>query len=285
MSRGLPEALNGMAFDPVLSRVAAEHDWAALRPVARWLYEQDPYGEREMLDAAARLAGLGDDDVARHLEHQLWCAWRQARWMHDRAERLPVRVEGAEFLSETDGRPTLVVAPMTLSTADAIVVIGSAMAGRNVVTYGEGMGAGDGLADVDVNLVGAESSAARRIAEVLGAGGVLCTYADFVYAGHQVVPVELFGTRRKIASGFVAFGARPGAMLLPAVCLARGDHVTLRFGEPYAVDVDADAPPPRSALVDLLAPVVAELLEETIRHAGPQWLLLPTLTFESRGMG
>ncbi|HWL37215.1 MAG TPA: hypothetical protein VNQ77_13610 [Frankiaceae bacterium] len=283
MSRGLAGALQGMSFDPLLSRVAAAHDWDALTSVADWLVTADPYGESDSLAAATRLLGLGEDDVGRHVEHRLWCAWRQAAWVHGREQRLPVKIEGAQWLDETSGHPTLVVAPMTLATSDALVVIATAMGDREVATYGEDMDPSEGLADADVNLVGAGSDAVRQIARVLDAGGALCTYADFVYAGHRVVPVTLFGTRRHVAAGFVAFAARPGAMLLPAVCLARGDHVVLRFEEPYAVEADEGVS--RARLVPLLAPVVAGLLEDMIRLAGHQWLLLPTLTFESRDMG
>jgi hypothetical protein len=161
--------------------------------------------------------------------------------------------------------------------------------GRAVILYGEGVEAGDVMFASEEAIAGSGQRAARRIAEVLAAGGVLCTYPDFAYAGHNSTKVRLLGRAYPISSGFVSAAARPHTTLLPCLIRREPHALVCRFYQSVLLDDENEA-----AAGDGLAArrwryaatgaLVARILEGLIERAGAQWLLLPTLTHEAPQM-
>ncbi|MCI4062691.1 hypothetical protein MRQ36_08945 [Micromonospora sp. R77] len=279
--RSLAAALQELSFDPLHARVLGDRGPAEVDELAGWLAAGDPYRENRRIGQALAAVGgdSGPDAVRRVLAHQLWCAWRQARWTAGAARPLPTtQVVGAEWLAETAGHPTVLVSPLTVPAPDALHAVAEVFGDRPLVAFGEDTSSAELPAGVRVPVVSEGSGALRRILATLADGGVLCTYPDFVYPGRGVEPVTLFGRRRPISAGFVSLAARPGTMLLPAVLHRRGDRLVLRLEEPLLVgDRPADRASARAGLRQVLADVLAAL----ISRAPEQWLLLPTLTFDS----
>ncbi|MFH9575246.1 hypothetical protein [Streptomyces sp. NPDC017230] len=272
----MAEALHQLSYDPCASRVFCGRPPAELRRLADWVCDRDPYGELPSLRAALRLVDPGNDDPRAHIGHQLWCAWRQASWTAGAARPLPAVVtSGRHWLDETRGRPTVLVTPMTMTTADALHTFAAVFADRPVVAFGEGAvrryGAGLYVANGDAGSI-------RDILGHLAAGGVLGTYADFVYDSRGAEPTTLFGRPRPLSSGFVAAASRPGTMLLPASMRPLGgERIAVDFDEPLLVQGT-----PRQTRVarEGMRRLIARLVEGLIRRNPQQWLLLPTLTFD-----
>lgn len=275
--------LLALSFEPTLSYLFAMTSATDVARLADWLATADPYNERERVSQALTLVSPEGGDLRAHVEHQLWCAWRQAAWTSGLADPLSIRIEGADWLQETEGLPTLLVTPMTLAPGDAMDAIARLnTTGRPCVVFGEDFDVGRGGVSNGVEVVSGMSGATiRRIVEVLGAGGVLCTYPDFVYEGRDAESIPLFGTKRPVSSGFLSLAARHGTMLLPLVCLREPAGIVVHLEEPLCIEGGDVA---REDARGRVAQAVAELLETLIRQAGEQWLLLPTLTFESPQM-
>lgn len=289
--KSFQSALHALSFDPMLARIFATTPWTDARGLIDWVAGSDPYGEIRHIRRALQLASASAD-ARRFIEHQVWCAWRQAAWTSGLAEPLEISIEGEEWLRETEGFPTLLVAPMTLATADAMSAIARVnRTDRPCIVFGEDMNiSSNALADGGLEVLSGESvsgmarATVRRILEVLDQGGVLCTYPDFVYEGRSAEFMPLFGIHRPVSSGFLSLAARNGAMLLPLVCLHRGEALVIHIEEPLQV---RDERPHRlldGAARTRVAHAVGEMLEGLIRLAPEQWLLLPTLTFESPEM-
>lgn len=274
-------ALLALSFEPVISRAFRALPDGELRVLGEWVAEHDPYGEMEaVVEALRRIPGATADPVP-HVVHQLWCARRQAAWTSGDAEPPNTRVEGAAFVEETRGHATVVVAPMTLAMPDALHAIRTVMADRPCVVFGEDVPSG--MLPGHIEVVGGHvPDAAARVAQVLRAGGVFCTYPDFVYDGRRVSEIPLFGTRRPISSGYLRLACDDDTMLLPIVCRVEGDGVTVCADEP--VHVRRDASIDTQEAMEAAGRTVAQLLEELISRAPHQWRLLPTLTFESPQM-
>ena len=237
--------------------------------VARALMAGDPYQDRAALTRAAALVGP-DVDPQAWLAHRIWCAARRASG--PARAPLSVRVTGADYLEETRGHATVLVSPMTLDTADALTVVEHLFPARRCVAFGEAM-TGDEAATSRVELA-APGQELPHILDVLDADGVYCTYGDFAYQQRAAMTITLFGTPRAISRGWVHISARPDTMLLPITVVRDGlTDVTAHVTEPIVVRGTGDP----QQLADLLA----DLLEQGIRRAGHQWLLLPTLTFHT----
>ncbi|RCX31152.1 hypothetical protein [Thioalbus denitrificans] len=285
--RSLHDTLNEIAFDPLLRTLAADLPFERLGALAGYLAGADPYGEADFVRRALSRVGATDGaGVERFFEHQLWCAWREARWQSGAMAAEPgrFRVAGREWLDETAGAPTIIVAPMTVTLSDAVMCIRRLLRERPFTIYGEGIEAIDGGGLPEDRIAGGGLKAVRAIRATLGRNGVLCTYPDFVYRGHPAQPASLFGAPRPISSGFLSLGAASGTMLLPCVLLREREGIVARLEEPIRIELDGRGPEARRAALPEIAQVVAELLESLIRRAPEQWLLLPTLTFESPQM-
>lgn len=283
MTDTLARALTALSFEPTISRVVARAEWNDLRDVARWVDDVNPYQERAALARALRLAGGDATDLLPHIEHQLWCAWREAGWNIGAAEPLPITVEGRAWLGETTGHATIVISPMTLASGDALSAISTLKDERPCIVFGERV-AIQQAERIGVDAVDEESvGTVRRIRDVLGDGGMLCTYPDFVYAGHSTYPMELFGTMRPVASGFLSFASMRGAMLLPVMCRRRDDEIVVSVDEPLYVQ-GGERHANRSHARAVIADAIAVILEGQIRRAPEQWRLLATLTFDSPQM-
>jgi hypothetical protein len=285
--KSLQSALHALSFDQLLARLFATTPWEEVARLVDWIESTDAYGERHHVARALELVSADGDDVRACVEHQVWCAWRQAAWTSGLAVPLEVRAEGAEWIRETDGLPTLLVTPMTLAPSDALNAIAQLnTTDRTCIVFGEDLDVNDTVTHDGLEVVtGMSGATVRRILEVLDAGGVLCTYPDFVYEGRAAERIPLFGTNRPVSSGFLSLAARNGTMLLPLVCVQQSDAILVHVEEPLQVRGDiTTAAPDREATRALVANAVGELLENLIRHAPQQWLLLPTLTFESPEM-
>lgn len=285
MRNGFQEAKLQMLSDALGKRTLAALDAPAISAVAHAIATDDCYRERQFLARALRLTGAAETDVYAVIEHQLWCAWRQARWATGRisAEELAssLKVEGGEWLAETDGKPTILIAPMTLCTWDAVEAVlhiaRHGCAPREIIFYGEEMG---GRRAQFVS--GEDLSVLRRIARVLANGGMFCTYADFVYRGHAVLPVRMFGEARSMSAGFAHLLAQPDVYLLPCLLSRHGERIKAEISEPVVLENASESD--GSSFQTLAAQVVADILVELIRRAPEQWLLLPTLSFEAPEM-
>ncbi len=284
--KSLQAALLELSFDPILARLLAGSSGAEVEELAAAVATADPYREGPALARALEIAGGSSDLIADHVAHRLWCAWRQAQWTCDRARPLEVEAVDIDWLRETAGHPTVLVAPMTLAVPDVLNAISGLMPpGRSVVVFGESMDEVD--AGVSAGLEMATGPARRvtpRVTETLGRGGIFCTYADFVYDGRGAQPVELFGTKRPLSSGFLKLAARDGTMLLPLIALRRGETIAVQFEEPLQISLTEDLAADPGAARRAVAPLVAHALEALIAPAPEQWLLLPTLTFEAPQM-
>jgi hypothetical protein len=284
MTDTLARALTALSFEPTISRVVARAEWNHVRDVARWVNDVNPYHERAALVRALRLSGSDATEPLPHIEHQLWCAWREAGWNGGAAEPLPITVEGKAWLAETTGHPTIVISPMTLASGDALCAIRMLKGERPCIVFGERVAIQQaerlGVDAVDEESVGT----VRRIHDVLRDGGMLCTYPDFVYAGHSTFPMELFGTMRPVASGFLSFASMRGAMLLPVMCRKRDNEIVVGVDEPLHVQGAGGGYANRSHARAAMADAVAAILESQIRRAPEQWRLLATLTFDSPQM-
>jgi len=284
--KSLQSAIHALSFDPLLSRVCASAPWPQVAALGGWLARADPYREGAAIRRALAIASTGQPDPASWYEHQLWCAWRQSAWTAGQASPLPVRMQGLEWLAETRGRATLLVTPMTLSSADGLDMIRQLNGlDRPCIVFGEAFTGGPDAPE-GLEVVGDMSPlTVKRILAVLGEGGVLCTYPDFVYAERAVASMPLFGMRRPVSAGFLALAARDGTMLAPLVCLKEGDGVVVHVEEPVEVQVGALGADARLAVRAAVADTIGALLEDLIRLAPEQWLLLPTLTFDSPEIG
>lgn len=284
--KSLQATLHELSFDPVLAPLLASSSGTRVGELAATVARSDPYREGPALARALELAGGTSDLLGAHLAHRLWCAWRQAQWTCGSAPPLEVAAIDGEWLRETVGHPTVLVTPMTLAAPDALHAISTlAPPKRPVVVFGEEMDELEGgLAGSPDVVTGEAREVVPRISEALERRGFFCTYADFVYGGRGAQPVELFRTRRPVSSGFLKLAAQDETMLLPLVALHREGAISVHFEEPLQISLSEElAADPREAR-RLVAPVVARALEALIARAPEQWLLLPTLTFESPEM-
>lgn len=273
---GMAGALHHLSYDPCASQVFCQRSPGELSLLADWVCERDPYGELPSLRAALRLVDSATDDPRDHIGHQLWCAWRQASWTAGTARPLPAVVaSGQHWLDETRGHPTVLVTPMAMTTADALHTFSAVFADRPVVAFGEGSVPQYGA---ELSVVNGDVGSIRRVLRDLAAGGVLGTYADFVYAGRGAEPTTLFGCARPISSGFVAVASRPGTMLLPTVLgVSDSQQIAVEFDEPLLVQ---GTPRKARSAWENMRELIAQILERLIRRNPQQWLLLPTLTFD-----
>jgi hypothetical protein len=280
-----------LTTDDGRERLAALDD-DELPQLAGDLLQRDPYGTVGLLRAAFSIVGSPARPVAA-VEHSLWCAVREARWLRGRLRHEDVgealQVEGCEHLQACMGHPTVLISPMTLGTHDALAIVRTLHArhgrGAPLACYGEGM---ESLVSLRPELsrlfVGAAMAGMRRALDTLSSGGIFVTYPDFVYAGHVALPGRLFGTPRPLSAGFAGLCARPGTRLLPCLMTRRGSRLQVRF---YPAVVYADpaglpaGAPGRNVARRVVARVTSGILEALIRERPEQWRLLATLTHEA----
>ena len=268
--------------------------------LAQRLVQCNPYRENGHLLGAFAQMGVAADDtwLERHLAHRIWCESRDARWLQG-ATRTPLEPQllNEAWYEETVEHPTLLVLPMTMALVDSLDMIRHVLRGRRCIVYGEGLETPQATDGIEV--AGQGTRAVRRINEVLAERGVLCTYADFSYASHSAVLSTVFGRPRPISKGFVSFAQKPGVHLLPVRLAVDEAHrqCTCVFSESLSFSAAPDAsdaegvdsvvegdPVPasdREARRQAAADVIAGLLERAIAAATWQWLLLPTLAFET----
>lgn len=292
--RTLARSLRTLTADPVGRALLANADAARMATLADELAATDPYGERTHLEAA--LSRVGRPGEARAvLNHQLWCAHREGAWRTGRLDpetlAASLVIDGERWLGETEGHPTVLVSPMTTALSDASWVIAQAIRlfapDRRVLVYGDGLEPGDiGIEEIDARMAGDGRTVLREILGALTAGGVFCTYADFVYEGREAVRISLFGAAHAISSAFVGLASRPNTMLLPCLLTRAGDAgIRCRFWEPTLVTCDP-APGAEERILQhrVVAQLVGTILERLIAEAPLQWQLLATLSYDSPQM-
>lgn len=280
-----------MSFQSALARL--ESDWLArelflstggnIDRIASKIVEQDAFREAATLRKCLELVGCDPSDtkLADWYAHRLWCSYRELLWVTSGdAPSFSIDETSRAAIAETAGRPTILCGAMTVAQSDILYILSNLFPARPMLAYGEGIGdlaafaaAGDGLAAV------------RNIHRVLASGGVLVTYADFAYASHSSVPAPFFGTMRPFSSGMLSFALKPNTCILPMV--ARSDresnHISIFADEPFAFETTG-----RSASSLQRATAAQEFaakLEQLILRCPEQWLLLPTLCFESPQAG
>lgn len=275
-------ALNALSFDPLIARVFASLPESSIAKLSDWYAANDPYQESAATARALDVVGA-DRSVVSHVRHQLWCAWREAGWKSASAAPLTLRVIGQEWLRETENHPTLLVCPMTLGLSDSLHAIASLSRGRRCAVFGESVEDTEATHGLEI-ITGETPAAARRIRAILDANGVLCTYVDFVYSGHVAETIRLFGAPRPVSSGFLSLAARNNTMLLPILCVREGEGIVVHISEPSLIRIESREPSLRDAARDEVVHTIGCALEDLLRVAAEQWLLLPTLTFESPQM-
>jgi hypothetical protein len=287
MKGSFQESKARLLADPLAKRILASVCESELPKIACRIAEENPYKDFAFLRDALMLAGAASINICRVLEHHLWCVWREAQWATgqltpDELDSV-IDIQGAEWLEETRGKPTILVAPMTLCTSDTlncITLLANRIFGsRPLIFYGENMD------EFSIQLASADGlDALRQILRVLSAGGVFCTYADFVYRGHSSVPVRMFSRERPMSAGFVYLATRPSVHLLPCSLTRHEGRIKATLMQSFLLQSDANHDTGQSFFAQVAAQVVASTLEGLIQCAPEQWLLLPTLTFDSPEM-
>ena len=290
------------------SLLRARDEWFTLRllaqaetdadEIAHALVRNNPYGENDALASAIEQVGLPGhtEQIRIHLSHRLWCEARTARWLlNEPLPPLDFEIQGEAWYAESKQRPTILVVPMNLAQPDALTAVTRVASGRRVVVYGEGV---EDIPGVEV--AGDGLSAVRRIRDVLAEGGLFCTYADFAYSNHPTVQTTIFGRTRPMSSGFLSFAQQKNVLLLPLTLTMDSTRqvCTLSFAEGFSFndgeDEDIDIlgsqestlstvphASQRARALPLVAAQVASEMESMISRMPLQWLLLPTLAFET----
>lgn len=258
--------------DPIGRQLLATMD---ISVIADRLLTDDGYGDGAKMRDAARLV---DADLRQWYYHRLWCARREA--LGDRADPLSLSLLNAAYLDETQGHATVLVAPMSLPMRDALSAVTRLAEGRQVIVFGHDVFAEDvpepGITVADP----ARGPVKNQIRAILDRGGIYCTYADFAYADISVQQVALFGRPRMMSAGWLKLAARHGTMLLPMLCRRTTDvDVTIELAEPTRIES-----PTGTTDISRIAALTSTMLEDRIRLAPAQWLLLPTLAFDSPEM-
>jgi len=296
---GLTQSLRRLASDQTGKHFLAMASGDLLSRIARQLQASDPYGEGTHLRAAlARMGLTAANDIATVLEHQLWCVHREAAWACGTADTgllaKSFTIQGAEWVTQTVGHPTILVAPMMLAMADASWILTQAIPklapGRQVILYGEEVETGQsGFPEIDSRIAGSGRAALQAILHSLSAGGVFCTYPDFVYDSHEALSVPFFGAPRPMSASFASIASRPGTMLLPVLTSrsrADGDGLLCRFFEPVFIadEGSTEDMEQRRFRRQRVAELVARMLEGLISEQPHQWRLLPTLSYDAPQM-
>jgi hypothetical protein len=292
LNKSLYTSLRFCLADPVAELMLSGITGNQLRRISTKLAQTDPYGDHSFLARSLEKVSGKAGSVTLAIEHQIWCMVREAQWatgrLTSKALQRRLVVEGEQWIKETEGFPTLIASPMTLGTLDAVNI---SVCLRNrfgrkrpFLFYGEGMDALTRTFPILEGLfAGSGADATKRILRLLHENGVFATYPDFVYSGHAAIAVSLFGVERPMSAAFVALASRPGTMLLPCLQFRHHGDIRIRFFEPANIEFDGivHSREERTAIAQSVGNVLAGILEDLIRTAPEQWLLLPTLTCES----
>ncbi len=274
MAWGLSASLLSLlADDAQRARFAAMRE-SELADLAARLVDRDAYGNNEQLaDALDACGAVTPDAMVDHATHLLWCGWREAQYRSGHWPTSNVSlVDPDEELRRVSDRPTILLVPMTLCMPDAASILHQLAGPRPFIMYGEQLGdtASSGVAG---RFAQPGLGGLQEILDVLDKGGIFATFADFVYGGHRMDPMTLFGREHPVSSAFVGLLGRPEAVVLPLTCIRRNSQIEVHLRAPWPVGPDV----PREARVA----GVAQRLEQLIGILPHQWLLAATLTFES----
>jgi hypothetical protein len=297
MAYTFQQSVFNLAFDPIASAVFSQVKWDEIELMVQRIANTDPYREGKRLQAALNRAFPSSGyTTADFIQHQLWCSWREAQWQNGclTAETVSFHIENKHFCDETNGYPVLLLTPMTVTLSDSVFLIQQLAASyveRAVILYGEGIDAIRGHNPVHEKWIAGDGlQALKRIKKTLSQGGILCTYPDFVYAGHRsfLIP-QFFGRQRPVASGFISLAckqhiAEKNTMLLPCMVKREENELVMVFEEPIEIDLLNAHAFSKEQQKAAVAELIGETLEGLIQQVGYQWCLLPTLTYEAPQM-
>ena len=264
-----------------------------IRQIGDCLVREDWYGDVHLIKPAIREIWK-TPDVASFIEHSIWCAHREAKWLlktgNNGGSDLAYHYEQPEYFIKTDSKPTIIIAPMTLGTHDAFHLMLTALSrfqpGRKVVFYGENMDHYLALYPEHKPLFVSDNiTGIKQIIETLRSGGLFLTYPDFVYQKHAVIQGQLFDLPRSFSSSFMKIVLKSSASLLPITCFRSDSTLHMRFFpviSPYKNDGYKVLPEFNRLQLQCL--LIAKILESLIVQVPNQWRLLPTLTHTSEEM-
>src|SRR5262249_57194126 len=126
-------------------------------------------------------------------------------------------VHGTDWVRETVGYPTVLIAPMMLALQDASWILTHAIPelvpSRTVILYGEEVDAGSvGFSEVDKRMAGSRRAALRNITDALSAGGGFFSHSGFVFVGGGGMEGRFLCAPHPLSSRFGSIAARPRAM-------------------------------------------------------------------------
>lgn len=255
---------------------------AAAGRIAAALADDDAHAENGLVrHALATIAPRRSVEVADVYRHQLTCLAREARWRQGQGTLAGIEVSGSQWLDEVRDRGVVVVMPMQMCTSDAVAAVSACFGDRPAVFFGEGVDAGHypWLSPSPV-FASQGLGGVRQILDVLGRGGVFCTYPDFVYRGRGALPYTFFGRPRSMASAMLSIAMKTGAALLPARARLDMQALQLELGEAVAIGEGIRG----EAGLRQLAGVVGSMLEQQVGEDPASWLLLNTLAARSPQM-
>jgi len=291
--RSLEEALADAPHHKQSLLELASLSQSEIQKISESAVAEDWYGDMPLIKPAVREIWK-TPDAASFIAHSIWCAHREARWLlktgNYAGADLAYHFDQPEYFIKTGGKPTIIIAPMTLGTHDAfhlmLTALSSFQSGRRVVFYGENMDHYLALYPEHKPLFADDSIAGiKQIIETLRSGGLFLTYPDFVYQKHAVIQGQLFGLPRSFSSSFLKIVLKSSAELLPVTCLRSGDGLQMRFYPPIAADKnDEYVVLPEFNRLQLQCLLVGKILERLIVQVPNQWRLLPTLTHTSEEM-
>jgi hypothetical protein len=274
--------------EPSARRLLALTPDSSLRDMASQIVDQDLYFYASVARSAASILQIRRDQrefVQDHVEHQLWVHKRRALWLSGQIQSkndvgLKWRVDGEENYLATEGRPTVLISPMTLAYEDALWLSSQIFSPREVAMYGEGLVPDRMYSQIqrvfDLETIHLVSSA-LAIVRVLRKGGLFLTYPDFVYRSHRAHRANFFGMQWPMSLGFISICSKPGTLLIPACLSHVGEEIVFRFFEPVEIESCGEGQTDKRWTQYLVGAAVARMLEEMVLCNPAQWQLLPTL--------
>jgi lauroyl/myristoyl acyltransferase len=275
----LPDCIEQLLENP-LGRALLNKNAASIRILVEEIVSNDLFLLRTLTGQALKIVQLSqptEQAVHDHIFHSIKCYIRNKSNIP--TYELPhVDVDGFDNLIATEGAPTIIIAPMTLATVDALALLTFLIKNRTAIVYGEHINdAYKSYIPDNFFLIDRRNLRMNSLYKQLMNGGVLCTYPDFVYSGHQTFPGELFGRPRLYSSAFVKLCAIPGAAIVPLIAVYNADRIEVKIDPGIELETGEGA---RSINVAVIVALIQSLLERLIRAAPTAWLLLTSLTAE-----
>lgn len=289
--RSLEEALALTMRDKTGLETLASLTNTAIDEISETAVQEDWYGDMHLIKTAVQ--EIWKTPTANSfIVHSIWCSHREARWLHGKTKNIELinNFYQPEHFIETQNKPTIIIAPMTLGTYDALQITLNAIdrfqPERPIIFYGENMESYLALHPEHKKLFAPNSlQGIKQILETLASGGLFLTYPDFVYQGHAAIQGELFGMPRSFSSSFLKILLKSEAEILPVTIVKSENELQMRFFRSISTKKPSEYKLlPTAVQVELNCLLVSKILEGLILQIPNQWRLLSTLTHESEGM-